>query len=878
MRDSAEPSGISDPDEFTAPSLTNGMGTVRDEDVAAAFTGVLFASAGAGIAVIDRELRYVCVNDALAEMNGRPAAAHIGLSIYDVIPYAAPTLEPVLRRVLDTGEPIIDVPIGAEHPPGVRREFLASYHPVRDGDGRIVGVATVALEHLAGEETKRHALAVAAREADRARVLQRVITSLNEATTSAQVASAVVDDALPAIGADAGALLFVIYDAKGRPLEVESARMTGFEERLSQRYPRFPLVRGRPVSEIVLTGQSVFAESPEVWAAAWPGASEDLAALGFHAFAAVPVKVGERVIAALVFNFRNPRLFDEGLRVFLATLTEQCALALERVRLHEAELRAAARHAAILETIQDGFVVVDRELRYTYVNARAERLLHKPASELLGRRVADVFPHTAGSLAERAMHQVLATGEAQHVEAFSLVATTWIEARLYPAPEGISIVFQDVSARRRRQDATAFLADASRQLAASLDYQQTIRAVTSAAVPALGDWCVVSLIESPEAREWPPRLERVAVAHNDPTKLAIAEALTSRYPIDWSAETGMPAVLKTGVPAFAPVITDQMLTLLAKDAEHLALMRAIEFSAVIIVPLIARGVTLGALTLCMTESGRRYDADDLALAQDLAQRQALAVDNARLFQQAERARAEAEAANRAKSEFLAVMSHELRTPLNAIGGYAQLLGMGIHGPVTDEQRSTLERIRKSQVHLTGIINEVLNFARLESGTLAYDIRSIGVGEMIGEVVPLVEPQRAAKQLELVVRLPESRTASAQVLADRDKLQQVLLNLLSNAVKFTPAGGRVTVELLRDPDERGMAVLRVTDTGIGIPESKLESIFEPFVQVDRSLSNPGEGTGLGLAISRELARGMGGDLSATSTPGEGSTFTLRLPRP
>jgi len=144
-------------------------------------------------------------------------------------------------------------------------------------------------------------------------------------------------------------------------------------------------------------------------------------------------------------------------------------------------------------------------------------------------------------------------------------------------------------------------------------------------------------------------------------------------------------------------------------------------------------------------------------------------------------------------------------------------------------------------------------------------------------VPRVEQQRAAKRLGLQVRMPSQSTArDARVLADGDKLQQVLFNLLSNAVKFTPAGGQVTVELLPETDERGMTGLRVTDTGIGIPPSKLEAIFEPFVQVDRSLNKPGEGTGLGLAISRVLARGMGGDLTAASKVGVGTTFTLRLP--
>jgi PAS domain S-box-containing protein len=241
------------------------------------------------------------------------------------------------------------------------------------------------------------------------------------------------------------------------------------------------------------------------------------------------------------------------------------------------------------------------------------------------------------------------------------------------------------------------------------------------------------------------------------------------------------------------------------------------------------------------------------------------------------ARAEAEAASRAKSEFLATMSHELRTPLNAIGGYAQLIDMGLRGPVTPEQREDLERIRRSQLHLTGLIDEVLSYARLGSGGVTYDLRPTLVADVVAAAVSLVEPQRAAKRLALDVRLPEfAGRPPLYVLADRDKLQQVLLDLLSNAVRFTPEGGTVTVESLSEPDERGMAVLQVRDTGIGIPADKLESIFDPFVQLGRPLSSPGEGTGLGLAISRDLARGMGGDLTADSTPSAGSTFTLTLP--
>jgi signal transduction histidine kinase len=236
-----------------------------------------------------------------------------------------------------------------------------------------------------------------------------------------------------------------------------------------------------------------------------------------------------------------------------------------------------------------------------------------------------------------------------------------------------------------------------------------------------------------------------------------------------------------------------------------------------------------------------------------------------------RARGEAEEANRAKMDFLAVMSHELRTPLNAIAGYAELLDMEIHGPVTPAQREALGKVRRSQRHLLLLINDVLNFAKLEAGRVEIRPAEVTVGELVAAVEPLILPQAQARGLTYERRLPDEPLA---VRADPDKAGQVLLNLLSNAVKFTEPGGRVCVEC--EPNGRRV-LLRVRDTGVGIPRERLESVFEPFVQLERGLTSSREGTGLGLAISRDLARAMGGDLHAESEPGKGSVFTLALPR-
>ncbi|MGH7647204.1 MAG: ATP-binding protein, partial [Gemmatimonadaceae bacterium] len=231
-------------------------------------------------------------------------------------------------------------------------------------------------------------------------------------------------------------------------------------------------------------------------------------------------------------------------------------------------------------------------------------------------------------------------------------------------------------------------------------------------------------------------------------------------------------------------------------------------------------------------------------------------------------------ANRAKSEFLAAMSHELRTPLNAIAGYVQLLELEVHGPLAPEQHAALDRVQRSQRYLLSLINDILNFAKLEAGRVEYSTQDVTLSNAVADVAPMIEPQLAAKRLIYDVHLDPAIV----VRADAEKLWQILLNLLSNAVKFTECGGRITVDTGVRGDgggPTGVVYLRVTDTGAGIPANRLGTIFEPFVQIQRSLTNPSEGTGLGLAISRRLARGMGGDLRVRSVEGGGSTFTLML---
>lgn len=293
------------------------------------------------------------------------------------------------------------------------------------------------------------------------------------------------------------------------------------------------------------------------------------------------------------------------------------------------------------------------------------------------------------------------------------------------------------------------------------------------------------------------------------------------------------------------------------------------FDATFVPVPLASGATGGSLSVLFESTDRvharsahaeREKLREAAAASELAKREAV-----------ERALHDVAAANRSKSEFLAVMSHELRTPLNAIGGYVELIELGIRGPVTEEQRTDLMRIRSAQRHLLGLVTDVLNFVRIETGRLHYALTDVCLSEIVASVEVLIRPQFQAKNIALE---PDCPDPGVQARADPEKLVQILVNLLTNALKFTDAGGRVSV--VCDNGESTVTV-RVRDTGIGIAPDKLQVIFDPFVQVDQRFTRRNEGVGLGLAISRDLARGMGAELTVESTPGVGSMFTLALPR-
>jgi PAS domain S-box-containing protein len=450
-------------------------------------------------------------------------------------------------------------------------------------------------------------------------------------------------------------------------------------------------------------------------------------------------------------------------------------------------------------------------------------------------------------------------------------------------------------ARDRQAQRNGFLAHASQLLASSLDYETTLKAVAEAAVPTLGDWCAVDIVADPTLQEWPPQLTRLAIVHHDAIKREYARSLQERFPTDWNSKTGPPAVLRNGTTQFIREITDEMLVAGATSDEHLAALRELRLASAIVVPLSARGLTLGTLTLIISSgSGRFYTDDDVLLLTDLASRAATAIDNARLFRDAQEARVLAEdattragLASKAKSNFLATMSHEIRTPINAVLGYSELLALELAGPLTAEQREQIARIRASTAHLLTLVNEVLDLAKIESGTMRVDATVSLAGDTANAALSLVAPQAASKGVSINDQCEGE--CSARYVGDAGRVRQVLVNLLVNAVKFTKPGGSVTLScaLLDDASAASRlsagtpyVAFSVTDTGIGVAPEKLDSIFEAFVQGESEDGSPYTriqmGTGLGLAISRQLAQRMRGEIAVQSEVGVGSTFTLLVP--
>jgi len=533
--------------------------------------------------------------------------------------------------------------------------------------------------------------------------------------------------------------------------------------------------------------------------------------------------------------------------------------------------------ATFLDAVPEAVTVQDVAGRLVYANPAAAELLGvspaeacaRPFEELVGDSFAvldlqgralplDAFPAFRVFQGDPAPTATIRHRRPNGTEGWCVVQARPIRDAAGRPVLAVSL-FRDVTSQLRADEALQFLADAGALLASSLDYETTLQQVTQLVVPRLADWCGVSL-QRPDRR-----IVQVAVAHVDPAKVTWARELERRFPTSPDSPTGVPRVLRTGQPEFYPEITEEMLTATVQSPEQLDVVRQLGFNSVMIVPLSARGRTLGTLSFVQAESGRHYVPSDLILAQQLADRAALAIDNARLYQ-------EAQDALRARAEFLSIASHELKTPLTAVQGQAQLMARyAAHGQLERGRLLTsTDRLLAGVRRLNLLVNDLLDATRLQTGQLTLRPQPVDVATLARDVLTRIAEQGSptvTARHRLVLAAPGPVVGSW----DPVRLDQVLINLVENAVKYSPDGGEVRVEIGRDDES---AVLIVRDEGMGIARHDQPRLFQPFARAHATETIPG--TGLGLYITRQIVEQHGGSISVESEPGVGTSFAVRLP--
>jgi PAS domain S-box-containing protein len=539
---------------------------------------------------------------------------------------------------------------------------------------------------------------------------------------------------------------------------------------------------------------------------------------------------------------------------------------------HKHAERNGAQLAAIVESSDDAIIAKDLNGIVTSWNLAAERMFGYTANEAIGQSIRLIIPDSHQNEEDTILDRIRRGESVQHFETIRCRkdgSCLPISVTVSPIRDkagtvmGASKIARDISERRRAeafaqraQREAEFVARMAEVLSGSLDYEARLSGLVELAVPDMADWAALDAVE-PDGR-----MRRIAVAHVDPGKTQLGTDVRRRHE-DPITPCNARQVIRTGKGVMLPEVTDDVIVTAAHgDDKRVALMRALRLTSCICVPLTTNQKTFAALTLATTESGRRYNTEDLHFVEDVASRAALIVDNARAYDALRKA-------SGLKDEFLATLSHELRTPLNAILGYSHMLRAGMVTP--DKLERTFETIERNTMSLTKMVEDILDVSRVVSGKMRVNMQPVELPLVVHDAVATVMPAAEAKHIRLETTVDPQVGA---VSGDPDRLRQIVWNLLSNAVKFTPKRGRIQVRLER---VNSSVEIVVSDTGIGIRPDFLPHIFDRFRQADSGANREHAGLGLGLAIVRNLVELHGGTVYATSGgQGQGATFRVRLP--
>jgi signal transduction histidine kinase/PAS domain-containing protein len=573
---------------------------------------------------------------------------------------------------------------------------------------------------------------------------------------------------------------------------------------------------------------------------------------------------------------KSKPLFDEMGKVQMVVtiftdFTERKKASLEREKYHRDALLERARLEAILRQVDAGVIILDAKtkealflndkihkiwgtseiprdpgLRYQLKGFRSDGTQLKPQDW-------PSYRATEEGIAIRDEEIRIIRADGKH--AFIRCSADPIRD---PAGELVAAVvtIQDITEIRKQELASRFLDEASRIFSSSLDYNTTLKTVAKLAVPRLGDWCSVTVVE-------PTGPSYLAVVHQDPKKIEIAEEFRSKYPTDWNSNDGAPTVLRTGKSILAPVVTEEMITAIAIDTEHLRLLKALEVNSVIIVPIQGRQETLGVLTLVLSGKTGHYDDFDLKTAEELGRRAGQAIENARLYDQAQKA-------VRSRDSLISVSAHELLTPISGSKLQMQLmkkrLDQGIE--ITPETlRKMVNQTERQLDRLHRLVNEMLDLSRINLGKLVIEKSKTDLSHLVKDLVERMVGQLQAAGCAVSTEIEPGIVAEV----DSYRIEQVLTNLLSNAIRYA-RGTPVRVRLSSEKEDR--VCLEVQDHGIGIRKEDQERIFQRF---ERAASiDEGSGLGLGLFVVKQIVEGHRGTITLESELGKGSTFRVWLP--
>jgi PAS domain S-box-containing protein len=784
----------------------------REMEEALELLDTLLAAAPFGQAFLNRELRYVRINQLLADINGVPVERTLGRSMWEILPELAPRLEPIYRRVLETGQPVLEAELSGTTPGtgDQMHHWLASFYPVRDSTGSIFLVGNVVLDIT----NRRRAEQRLRQSEERFRLLVEGVTDY---------------------------AIFML-DPEGRVASWNpgAERIKGWkaEEILGQPFTRFyppeDVEAGRPQENL-----------------------HRAATQGHHHEEGWRVrKDGSRFWADVHIAAQRD---EQGVLRGYTKITRDIS---EQRQAEEALRGMTQRLQAILQTAVDGIITINEQGLIQNVNPATERIFGYTPEELFGRNVCILMPEPYRHEHDGYMDNYLRTGVRKIIGIGREVRGRRKDGSTFPMelavsevrlPEGrfFTGIVRDITARKRAEEIQTLFVEVGTLLARSLDAHTTLKDLAALVVSRLSDSFAVDLLgEDGE-------LHRVEVATRYPERQALLRR-TMRFPSSMKGPSPMAQALASGQPLAVPEVTPAWLDAAAQDAEHRALLEELAPRSIILVPLVARGRTLGLLDFCWSRSRSRSISADVEVARGVADRTAMALDNARLYQ-------EAQEAIRAREDVVAIVSHDLRNPLNAIVLSAQALLK--REDVDERTTKAISRIYSSADRATRMIRDLLDFSQARMGGIPVQRGPLDFHEHVRRVVEEVQLAHPERPIEF------HSSGDGQGEWDADRLAQVVTNLVGNAVQHGSPGSSVRVTTR---GEGSTVTLSVDNDGTVIPDELLLKLFEPYRRGVEAGTRRGS-LGLGLFITRQIVLGHGGSIDVRSTAEEGTTFTVRLPR-